>query len=344
MGAGGRGPDCRAHLARVRERQRRIHHHVPRRRLGDRDDGDGPGGVSGLQLKRVSGNQAVAAEVEIALAGRELRRARQRLGGDLQVGHDRAALLREPRLVQSADVAAVDHGRSRQDLRQGGDAGAADPGDAHREARRAEDHFRIRQRLAAGRSTGRLRGRSLGRCAARAGRHGDEGGAIAVQAGEVEVAGRLVDLRLAAELRRDRLDGQAVRLLPAVAAALADALVDEHPLGRHGHLAAAALAPFLRGALLVVDEHGDAGPGCEFLLDRDQLVPVPDVGTAPGRAAQLPRLVSGHHDPPRRPRAPRGCRSARRSRRPGSGRSDSPRRTGTCRSTGRPRRPSGSAR
>ena len=47
-------------------------------------------------------------------------------------------------------------------------------------------------------------------------------------------------------------------LLAAVAAALADALVDQHAPGRLGRPAALALAPQLGGARLVVDQHGDA--------------------------------------------------------------------------------------
>ena len=68
---------------------------------------------------------------------------------------------------------------------------------------------------------------------------------------------------LAAELGRHRLHRQAVGLAPAVPAALADPLVDEHPGLRLGDLAALALAALLGGALLVVHEHGDTGRGRE---------------------------------------------------------------------------------
>ena len=64
----------------------------------------------------------------------------------------------------------------------------------------------------------------------------------------------------------------------AVAAALADPLVDERPLGRRRRLAAAALAALLRRALLVVDQHGDAVDRGQFPLHVDQVVAVPDVG------------------------------------------------------------------
>ena len=52
----------------------------------------------------------------------------------------------------------------------------------------------------------------------------------------------------------------------AVAAALADALVDDDLLRRVGRLAALARAAQLGGARLVVDQHGDAGDGGELAL------------------------------------------------------------------------------
>ena len=98
-----------------------------------------------------------------------------------------------------------------------------------------------------------------------------------------------MDPGLAAELGGHRLDGQAVGHPAAVAAALADPLVDERPLGRRRHLAAPALAPLLRRALLVVDQHGDAVDRGQFPLHVDQVVAVPDVGPVFDIAgAQLP--------------------------------------------------------
>src|SRR3546814_7479670 len=76
--------------------------------------------------------------------------------------------------------------------------------------------------------------------------------AEAVQAGEVLVAGRPVDNPLAAQLGLDRLDRDAVRLHAAVAAALADQLVDEDALVRVGEGAALAPAAFLRGTGLEI--------------------------------------------------------------------------------------------
>ena len=95
----------------------------------------------------------------------------------------------------------------------------------------------------------------------------EEGRAVAVQAGEVGVAGRLVDLRLAAELAsRTGQHGQALGLRAAVAAALADALVDRDARLGLRELAALDRAPLLRRAHLVVDQHGDARRPCASAL------------------------------------------------------------------------------
>ena len=89
--------------------------------------------------------------------------------------------------------------------------------------------------------------------------HRHEGRAEAVHAGEVLVAVRLVDLALAAELGLDRLHGDAVRLHRAIAAGLADEIVDDDALVRIRELAALAAAALLRRAGLVVDHHRHAG-------------------------------------------------------------------------------------
>ena len=89
--------------------------------------------------------------------------------------------------------------------------------------------------------------------------HRHEGRAEAVHAGEVLVAVRLVDLALAAELGLDRLHGDAVRLHGAIAAGLADEIVDDDALVRIRELAALAAAALLGGAGLVVDHHRHAG-------------------------------------------------------------------------------------
>ena len=106
-----------------------------------------------------------------------------------------------------------------------------------------------------------------------------------------------MDLGLAAELGLDRLHRQARRLLAAVAAALAHALVDPHLLGRLGQLAALAQAPLLGGALVVVDQHGHAGHGGQLALHVLQLVAVSHLGDrGQGDAAIALGLGRGDHD------------------------------------------------
>src|SRR3546814_18404754 len=85
---------------------------------------------------------------------------------------------------------------------------------------------------------------------------GDEAGAEAVHAGEVLVAGRLVDGTLAPELGFHRHHRDAVGLHRAVAAAFADQLVDEGALRRVG------IAPALAAAALPRSEERRFGQGC----------------------------------------------------------------------------------
>ena len=106
--------------------------------------------------------------------------------------------------------------------------------------------------------------------------HGDERRAEALHAGVVLVAARLVDGALAAQLGLQRLHRHAVRLHAAVAAALADQLVDDDALVGIGERAALAAAALLGGAGLVVDQHGAAGDFAKLLLHRLQVVAVMD--------------------------------------------------------------------
>ena len=107
-----------------------------------------------------------------------------------------------------------------------------------------------------------------------------------------------MDLGLPPELGVDRLHGEAVGLGAAVAAALADALVDEDALDRLGDLAALALAAQLGGALLVVDEDGDALHRGQHLLRLDEPVPVPDVDPLGQPHALVAVEVLGRDDDP----------------------------------------------
>ena len=106
----------------------------------------------------------------------------------------------------------------------------------------------------------------LGRIVAlrRVGGGGDEGRAEPLQTRQVGVATRGRNPALAAVFGVHRLDRDAVRLRGAIAAILADALVDADLHFRHRHRAALAAATLLRGADLVVDDHGQAGIGGTF--------------------------------------------------------------------------------
>src|SRR6185369_4918687 len=121
----------------------------------------------------------------------------------------------------------------------------------------------------------------------------DEARTEAVEAGEVLVAGRLVDLAFGPEGGFDRHHRQAVGLHRAVAAAFADRLVDEDAPADGRHLAAFAASASLGGADLVVDQHGDPGFFAQFALDDVELVAVADrhVGGEIGDFGVFFRLV-----------------------------------------------------
>ena len=177
--------------------------------------------------------------------------ARRLLDRQTQVAHDGPRLLGEADLVEPAHAEPVEHGGGADDLGDGDDAGAADPGDANGEvvgrhrtsgagrgASSTIGRARRRGRSAAAASSavsavGRRRTRSSASTPARrVGVDRDEGGAVAVETRVVEVARRLVDRGLATERRVDRLHRQAVAHPSAVAAAFADPVVDRDPLRR----------------------------------------------------------------------------------------------------------------
>src|SRR5215472_2939059 len=127
--------------------------------------------------------------------------------------------------------------------------------------------------------------------------HRDEARAETLEAGEILVAVRLVDGTFAAELGLDRLHRDAIRFLRAIAAAFADELVDEDALRRIGILTALAAAPLLRGAGLVVDEHGEARRVAQALLHRIEIVAMADLDAR--REAGIGRILIGlvaHHN------------------------------------------------
>ena len=200
---------------------------------------------------------------------------------------DGAGLLGQPRLVEPLHRVAGDDGGPGEEPVGGHDAGPTDPGGV--DAEPPADGCLRREREVAPRQLGP---RGLARpgllCAAppppphpsadpaALGRdEREEGGAVALEARVVLVAGRLVDLPLLAELGLDGQHGQAVAHSGAVAAALADRLVDHHPPGWLVQQAPLAQAPGLGGAALVVDQDRHAGTASQLLLRRHDVLPRP---------------------------------------------------------------------
>ena len=179
---------------------------------------------------------------------------------------DSAALLGQPGHLHLAGALALEMGRHGQQRADRHHPGAADPGDQH-----IPRAGQFRQGGLGQVGQGELgRGARLRHCAL----DGDEAGAETLETGEILVAGGLVDLALAPERGLQRQDGDAVRLHPAVAAALADAGVDEDPAIGVGELAALAAAALLDGAGLDVEDGGDAVLRCELTLDGHQVGPL----------------------------------------------------------------------
>ncbi len=103
---------------------------------------------------------------------------------------------------------------------------------------------------------------------------GHERRAEPLEAGEILVAGRLVDGALASKFGFDRHDRDAVRLHPAIAAALADIGVDEDAAIGVGKLAALSAPPFLRRAGLDEDDRRHALDVTKPLLNLRQRIPL----------------------------------------------------------------------
>src|SRR5207247_1745438 len=203
------------------------------------------------------------------------------------------ALLAEACLVQTEQVPAFEKRGGAENLVHRHHAGAAD---AHHEDARVTRHLE--------RGLGQLTidlEDALVLLLRRAERDdGQERRAVAVQTRVVLVAGRLMDLRLAPELRLDGMHAEAVRLHAAVAAALAHRLVDEDAEVRILELAALAQATLLGGAALIVDERGHARRLTQDALRFVEPVTVPQL--EPGRPARLlrtlRRVVGDHEDLP----------------------------------------------
>src|SRR4029453_8251305 len=108
-----------------------------------------------------------------------------------------------------------------------------------------------------------------------------------------------MDLRLAPELGLDRMHREAVALHAAVAAPLADRLIDEDTHLGVRQPAALAEPALLGGAALVVHERRHAGNIAQQSLRLVEPVAVPylDPG-GPGGALRVLVGLVGHHDDP----------------------------------------------
>src|SRR2546427_8770478 len=148
----------------------------------------------------------------------------------------RPALLAETGLIETAHELAVQERGGAQDLVHRDDTGAAD---AHHEDVGLGRDLGVRL----GQGPVDLEDPALLLSWISERHHRQERRAITLQARVVLVAGRLMDLRLAPELGLDRMHRQAVALHTAVAASLADRLVDEDAHLGVGPPAALANAP-----------------------------------------------------------------------------------------------------
>ena len=175
---------------------------------------EAPGSQPGQRIGAGADHQ-VAAQQQVGAAGAQPHGV-QRLGrgADADMADHRAALLRHAELVEHGGALAFDMRGHAHDGADGDDAGAADAGDQH-----AVGLVGDRRQGGRGGSGGSAVAAVVGLPAlpflSAAAFDGDEARAEAVQAGEVLVAGRLVDGALGAELGLDRRDAKAVRLRPS---------------------------------------------------------------------------------------------------------------------------------
>ena len=220
----------------------------------------------------------------------------RRVLGHAYVRHHRAALLGQAAHVQHRTGPAFDVRRHGDDLADGNHARAAHAGDHDAVGLRQPWQQRLRQRWQ-GRPRLRLGAYGLLQLATF---HRHEAGAETVHAGIILVAGRLVDLALAAELGFQRLDRQAIGLHAAIATAFAHRLVDDGALGRVGIGIAFAAATLFRGAGLVIDHGRHTRLFTQFALHGIEFAAMAD-GHAFGPLGAgriLVRLVGDHDDGP----------------------------------------------
>src|SRR5262249_33698127 len=179
---------------------------------------------------------------------------------------------REPREIECRATLAVEMRRHAEQRADGDDAGATDAGDQDGVGRieRTDRWQRQISEQLSGIDSRRLE--TLQRAAV----DRDKAWTKPFDAGKILVAVGLVDLALAAELGIERLYRDAVRRDGAIAAALADQVIDEDALGRIGIDAALAPPPLFGRAGLVVDQDRKPFDLAQFPLHLVHLAAVMD--------------------------------------------------------------------
>ncbi len=279
-------------------------------------DGTGRAGRDFGKRVETGRGDDIAAQHHIGAARRDPHRVQIfRTICDPDMGEHGTALLRQANHVQHRTALAFDMGRHGDNGADRHHAGPADAGDQHskRFRRAGEDRFRQGLKNIGNRDFLARRLGLLQVCAM----DGYETGAEAVYTRVILVAARLVDGSLAAEFRFLRHDREAIRFNRAITAPFANQIVDHHALEGVRKGAAPAAAAFLRGAGLVVDEHGHAFFGAQLLLHLHQIVAVENLGAfGESRIAWILVRLVGYNDDPRGTFRHHLLRDARHGQRP----------------------------
>jgi len=182
---------------------------------------------------------------------------RRAFGRDPHLADHGAVLLRESRKIEHGRDAAVDMRRHAEQRADSQHAKPANPRDIDIIGPiEPREHWRRKPRKAFALDRGDAR--RIGSAQHRA-LDFDEAGAKALEARKILVARRLVDPALHAVGSRQRLHRDAVRLHRTIAAAFANARIDEQAAIRIGIGAALAPPSLFRGAGLFIDDGGDTG-------------------------------------------------------------------------------------
>src|SRR5471032_2094655 len=243
----------------------RVFHEGGRRRAGRVDHGPAAALAHARQGVAAGRDDQIAADHQIGRTGTDAGRVDVFLPVcQAYVRHHGAAFLRQAAHVEHGTALAFHVRRHRQNLADGHHTGTADTGyqDTERLGRRRNRwHRQGRHGRAAFIGAG-----CFLRLFQAAAFHRYEAGAETRGAREILVAGRLVDLALAAQICFQRFHRQAVRLHGTVAAAFTDSFVDDGTLGRVRVFIAFPAAAFFRGTGLVVDHGRYTGHVAQFAL------------------------------------------------------------------------------